>query len=566
MTQGKQDTTKNSITSSELESWTPQQFLQMQSSLIELAQDVILVRDPTSHIIFWNHGAEKLYGLKAEAAVGQVTHDLLKTRFPENLAAVDAALEQYGKWEGELIHTCANGTRVIVDSHQVLMRNEQGQPYVILEVNRDITVKKAEQARFFHEVDLAQQHSQELLKESAERLQLAQRAGNIGTFEFNILNEVILWTPELEALYGLHAGEFTGAYKDWMQRIHPDDLAQAAENLRQALLEGGAPYNDELRIVWPDSTIHWVLAKGEITSYDEGGKPIRMIGVNIDITRLKEVEQALQHLNANLEERVAERTLSLQQLNKELQRSNQELQDFAYVASHDLQEPLRKIQAFGNLLQEEYEPVLGEGKEYIDRMRHAATRMRILIDDLLAFSRVTTHALPFSLVNLNTIAAEVMVDLEVQVRDQQGQVEIGPLPTVYADPAQMRQLLQNLLGNALKFRQRDTPPIVNVWAELLTDDESFSEANEAYACYRLCVKDNGIGFNEKYLDRIFTVFQRLHGKNIYEGTGIGLAIVRKIAERHNGTITAKSSVGQGSTFIVTLPAESIVKKEKKNGE
>lgn len=549
----------------EQERWTPQQFLQIQASLIELAHDVILVRDLESHIIFWNRGAEELYGWTAEEAMGKVTHELLQTRFPESIAAVNAALEHHGKWEGELTHTCANGNKVIVESRQVLKRDEQGQPLVILEVNRDITSQKAEQARLIQEADLRQRQSQGIIKQSALRLRLAQRAGNIGTFEWDIPHNTILWTSELEALYGLPPGGFAGTYEDWITRVHPDDRTRAEKALQQAAT-GGPAYDAEFRIFWPDGTLHWMLAKGELMSSTREEEAPKMIGVNIDITRLKETEQELQNLNASLEERVAERTRILQQLNKDLQRSNQELQDFAYVASHDLQEPLRKIQAFGNLLQEEYEPVLGEGKEYIDRMRHAASRMRVLIDDLLSFSRVTTHAQPFLPVNLNRIVEEVLIDLETQIQATQGTIEVGNLPTIESDATQMRQLFQNLIGNALKFHRRDTPPFIKIWAELLSSSEDVPTVPDVTSWCRLFVQDNGIGFDEKYLDRIFTVFQRLHGKNAYEGTGIGLAVVRKIVERHDGTITANSQIGQGSIFVVTLPVARIVKEEKKNGE
>ena len=256
------------------------------------------------------------------------------------------------------------------------------------------------------------------------------------------------------------------------------------------------------------------------------------------------IYQRLQEFNTNLEALVAERTealtktsKSLRQSNAELERSNQELQDFAYVASHDLQEPLRKIQAFGNLLEDEYGAALDEGKTYLDRMRNAASRMQVLINDLLTFSRVTTKALPFSQINLTVIAKEVVVDLEALVDATEGTVEIVELPIIEADPLQMRQLLQNLIGNALKFHRSGVPPLVRVSAEVQVNPQTDEEQ-----CL-LMVEDNGIGFDEKYLDRIFIVFQRLHARGEYEGTGIGLAVVRKIVERHRGTITARSTVG-----------------------
>jgi len=235
-----------------------------------------------------------------------------------------------------------------------------------------------------------------------------------------------------------------------------------------------------------------------------------------------------------------------------LESSNRELQDFASVASHDLQEPLRKIQAFGDRLKTKHGEALGEGgRDYLERMQNAAGRMQTLINDLLTFSRVTTKAQPFVRVELAEVAAGVVSDLEARVERSGGRVEMGEMLTLDADPLQMRQLLQNLIGNALKFHQAEVPPLVKVWCERVA-----SGGREGTAGGELCrvlVEDNGIGFDEKYLDRIFTVFQRLHGRHAYEGTGVGLAVCRRIAERHGGSITATSEPGRGSTFAVTLP-------------
>ncbi|GER90498.1 hypothetical protein KDW_46600 [Dictyobacter vulcani] len=588
-----------------------------------------------------------------------------------------------------------------------------------------------------HAVEVTEQiRDRDNLKLSQQRLQLAQLAGNIGTFDWNVRTNEILWTPELEALYGLPAGGFEGRYENWAQRVHPDDLERAEGNLQRSVTDG-PPYNVEFRVIHPDGTQRWMLGKGEVIN-DEEGHPQRVLGVNIDITERKEAELQLAHtleqvgfiassskllassmnyqevvvqviqnaipavadwcridlhssipnlqpvsiaypdpvqntqefnfkeheleekeipaaiatvrqkksaalyfhldaesaqnltsdprelellrelhaesamivpltvqgeiegtitfvttrertsyteadlnmaeelasrvnmaierariyynlqdLNATLEARVAQRTDELRLLNANLERSNQELQEFAYVASHDLQEPLRKIQAFGNLLEEEYGPEIGEGKEYLDRMRNAAARMRVLIDDLLTFSRVATKTLPFSPISLELVARDVLDDLETRIQETNGTIELGNLPTIEADSRQMYQVLQNLLGNALKFHRPGVPPVIKVSAtieENTQPDEFYSGPN----CI-LTVQDNGIGFEEKYLDRIFTVFQRLHGRKEYEGTGIGLAVVRKIVERHGGTITATSTIGEGSTFIVTLPVSHPLK-------
>ena len=234
-----------------------------------------------------------------------------------------------------------------------------------------------------------------------------------------------------------------------------------------------------------------------------------------------------------------------------LEQSNRELEDFAYVASHDLQEPLRKIQAFGDLLKSKHAATLdAQARDYVERMQSAAHRMQVLINDLLSFSRVTTKAQPFVRVDLGAVASEVVKDLEARLVESGGRIDVGPMPVIDADPLQMRQLLQNLAANALKFRREDVPPIVDMHGEL-----------ENGRC-RITVTDNGIGFEEKYAERIFTMFERLHARAKYEGTGIGLAICRKIAERHGGEIRAHGKPGEGAEFVVTLPAKHDVDADR----
>ncbi|PYS99348.1 MAG: histidine kinase [Acidobacteria bacterium] len=281
-----------------------------------------------------------------------------------------------------------------------------------------------------------------------------------------------------------------------------------------------------------------------------------------DVAERDKEERLLREANETLEARVAERTAELAGANLELERSNRELQDFAFVASHDLQEPLRKIQAFGDRLRTVQAPKFDDqGRDYLDRMHSAAGRMHKLINDLLTFSRVTTKAQPFETIDLNMIARDVLSDLETTIEQSGGTVEVGDLPSIDADAMQMRQLFQNLIVNALKFRKPESPPVVKVEAELVNKNASGIEGSASNTFARITVADNGIGFDEKYLDRIFTPFQRLHGRNEYEGTGIGLAVCRKIVERHGGSLTAQSSAGNGATFIATMPVAQ--NKEKK---
>ena len=232
------------------------------------------------------------------------------------------------------------------------------------------------------------------------------------------------------------------------------------------------------------------------------------------------------------------------------------MQDFAQVASHDLQEPLRKILSFGDRLKTKVgESIDADSRDYLQRMCNAAARMQTLITDLMAFSRVEIKGQAFVPTDLRVIAREVSNDLEARIEQAGGRVEIEELPIIDADPMQMRQLLQNLISNSLKYYQVGVPPVVRIYSQKL-DAQSHESMDESALARQLCqilVVDNGIGFDEKYLDRIFTVFQRLHKKGEYEGTGVGLAICRKIVDRHSGTITARSTPGQGATFVVTLP-------------
>lgn len=226
-----------------------------------------------------------------------------------------------------------------------------------------------------------------------------------------------------------------------------------------------------------------------------------------------------------------------------LARSNKELQQFAYIASHDLQEPLRKIIAFGDRLKQCYaNGLIEQGQDYLGRVQSAATRMQTLIDDLLTYSRVTTKVQPFTQIDLTKIVNEVLLDLEVKISQTKAQIDLDSLPTLTADPVQMRQLFQNLIGNALKFSRPGIPPAIKIYR--LSDKDGIVE---------IVVEDNGIGIGAEYHERVFGVFERLHGRGEYEGSGVGLAICKKIVERHNGKIRIESSVGESSKFIITLP-------------
>ncbi|MCU0354793.1 MAG: PAS domain S-box protein [Cytophagales bacterium] len=292
----------------------------------------------------------------------------------------------------------------------------------------------------------------------------------------------------------------------------------------------------------------------------------RIIGIGREVTGLRkdgtrfpfhlsvsEVNLASRKIFTGIIHDISDLKLAQEKLRRyaaELERSNIELQDFAYVSSHDLQEPLRKIQAFGDRLKARDGDNLSEqGKDYLERMLTASARMQKLISDLLAFSRVSRQQ-EFVSVDLNDVVREVLLDLEILIEQTHAEIKAEPLPTIEAEPTQMRQLFQNLIANAIKFRKPDEPPRISVRAEMRQKQPHLT-ATPGDEMVEIFVTDNGIGFDEKYLDRIFNIFQRLEGRK-YEGSGIGLAVCRKIAIHHGGSITAKSKPGQGSMFIVSL--------------
>jgi PAS domain S-box-containing protein len=295
-------------------------------------------------------------------------------------------------------------------------------------------------------------------------------------------------------------------------------------------------FERELRL-WHGGRVWFELSNSFL---EIAGQPAILLSIFRDITERKVAEEKLQDFAARLE------------------RSNRELQDFAYVASHDLQEPLRKVAVFSDRLKMKFGAALGdEGVDYIQRMQKATARMQTLITDLLSFSRVTSKAQSFVPVDLSEIISGVLADLETRIEQAGARVEVGALPTIEAEPLQMRQLFQNLLGNALKFNRPGEMPIVKIEGAIFRDARCYVEIDGTPRdMLRLTVSDNGIGFDQKYVGKIFQVFQRLHGRDAYEGTGMGLAITRKIVEYHGGEITANGRPGEGATFTVTLPVKN----------
>jgi PAS domain S-box-containing protein len=350
-------------------------------------------------------------------------------------------------------------------------------------------------------------------------------------------------------LEGIEPGD-DGAWS-WHPVLHPDDV-QATDAEWKRAVDSGTRYEIEHRARMRDGSFRWHLSRG-VPVRDNEGNVTQWYGSATDIHVQKEIERTLRErevqlreLSESLERRVAERTEDLILANQMLESRNLELQEFAYVASHDLKEPLRKIRTFAGMMLDEHGASLPEdARMYLDRMQYASDRMMSLINDLLTLSRASAQQMSLEDVDLSTVVSEVWADLPVET-EWSMEANLGDLPVIEADAVRIRQLVQNVLSNAIKYRTEDQPVRIEVEGRVLNPSTSQSAVE-------LTISDNGIGFDQRFADRIFGAFQRLHGRNEYEGTGMGLAICRRIVDRHHGSISALGRPGEGATFRIVLP-------------
>lgn len=506
------------------------------AAIVASSDDAIISKTLNGIVTSWNSSAQRIFGYTAEEMIGEPILKLIPDDRKEE--------------EPKILSTLAQGIRVdhfetkrITKEGRLLdisltispIRDSTGHIIGVSKVARDITAQK-----------LAERQ----VRESDERFRMAVAATRLGTWEFAPQSGALHWSDECRGIYQIPA-DLPIDFDLFIRLTHPEDLEYALAAIQHAQSpESGGDYDITFRILrYNDGEVRWIRSQGKV--YFNAGKAEKFIGTVLDITDEKLAKARLEH-------KVQERTKDLKEANQKLAISNNELEQFAFVASHDLQEPLRKIQAFGDMLKTKLSEAENTGaQDLIARMQSASARMKVLIDNLLTFSRISFNEQEHQLINLSQLVGEVANDLEGVINDKKVTVTIGKLYPVKAEPLHMRQLFQNLIGNALKFSADERAPYIAIKASLVNGAESGLEnlpSDAASRIYQLItVADNGIGFEQEYAHKIFGLFQRLHGKHEYPGSGMGLSIVHKVVSQHQGFIDAVSTPGAGTTFRILLP-------------
>jgi PAS domain S-box-containing protein len=454
--------------------------------------------------LIWTEQEERLFGLEPGTFEGTIEAWERRVH-PEDLGVVvsrlrDAMNARVVEVPFEFRIVRPDGSARQIEGAGRFLYDGNGHPVRMVGVNVDVTERRAAEAA---------------LRESEERQRLAADAGRIGLWDWDIQRNSVLWSDRVYEFHGLGREAFGGTVEAFSALIHPDDQERVSAALKAAL-DNRQPYEIEFRAVRPDGETRWLATSARVI-YGDDGSPLRMLGATLDVTERRDHEERLR-------------------------RSNEELEEFAFVASHDLQEPLRMVNAYTELLLRRVQvPDDSEVQDYRRFIRNGVLRMEDLIHDLLAYSRVIhderAEARPADLQRALDNATRVLAG---RIAEVGAQVSSDPLPVVRGEESQLEQVFQNLLSNSLKYRHAQRTPQIRV-----------SVADRDHECV-VTVEDNGIGFNQKYATRIFKLFKRLHNDE-YPGTGLGLAICKRIVERHGGTIWAEGVPGEGCRFHFTLP-------------
>jgi hypothetical protein len=506
------------------------------AALVQSSDDAIISKTLDGIITSWNNSAERIFGYTAREMIGtHITRIIPPDRLDEEIKILDRLKRGERIDHFETKRMTKDGRLLDISLCISPVKNSKGKVIGASKIARDITAhKKAEQQI---------RESEQRLRESEDRLRLAVEVAGLGMWDMDLKTGLITTSPEYRKLIG-HVNTELWTRALFMAMVHPIDLSGVEQAFQTALQTGKISY--ESRIIRKDRSERWIRVNGT-TIYDEKHMPVRILGTVLDITDQKKAKE-------ELEKMVLARTSELQNANSALEKSNNELEQFAYIASHDLQEPLRKIQTFADMVKDHlHDREMAE--KYFDKIIASAKRMSKLINDVLNYSRLTKTGEQFIATDLNKVLKDVLSDFELLIEQKQAVITYTDLPVIKGIPLQLHQLFGNLISNSLKFSENT--PHITITSKILTPEEVHDHArlNEDKKYVQLVFEDMGIGFEQQYAEQIFIIFQRLNSQRTYSGTGIGLALCKKIVDHHDGIITAKSELEQGAAFTIILPVD-----------
>jgi PAS domain S-box-containing protein len=507
----------------------------------EVRDYAIILLDPDGKILDWNKGAEALKGYSLSEILGK-SFRLFYTREDKEADLPGKLLHQAftnGRVSHEGWRIRKDGTRFWGSVVITALHDDSGAVIGYTKVTRDLTDKKIAEDKLSNVAEELRQ-SNEYLKQSEERYhRMIAEVRDYAIILLNEYGEIENWNAGAQFIKGYKAEEVIGkSFRIFypLEDVHnktPERLLEEARRNGRAIHEGWRVRKDGTRF-WGSVVI--------TALHDSTGKLIGFSKVTRDLTEQKKAED-LQKANA----------IELNTKNKQLERLNEELSSFAYVAGHDLKEPLRKIQTFSSRL-EELEKLSDKGKDYLQRINSSASRMQKLIEDLLSYSQLSNDFRRFESVNLNEVLQLVKSDLEILIQEKKAAIQSTSLPTVQGVSFQIQQVFMNLVANSIKFSKPGESPLITVSSRIVQDGFVPAEVTAPNQKYHMVtLRDNGIGFEQEHADKIFDVFQRLHGKEAYTGTGIGLAIVKKVMQNHGGTVIAEGKPDIGASFHLYFP-------------
>ena len=501
------------------------------AAIVQSSDDVIISKTLEGIVTSWNNAAERIFGYTAEEMIGQSITKIIPVDRADEEPTILARLKRGERVDHFETKRITKYKKIIDVSLTISpVRDSTGNIIGVSKIARDITQQK---------------NAQLLIRENEERLRMAVESTKLGTWEFYPLTGKLTWSQECKKIYDVPENMEVD-YNFFSKYIYPEDFDFAQKEIAKAMDSSGTGNLDiQYRIIrYSDHEARWIRSQGKVY-FNTDGKPERFIGTVLDITSEKTVKE-------KLEEIVLERTRELFKINEQLEKSNHELEQYAYIASHDLQEPLRKIQIFSDLLKKNIQNEEAFEK-YYSKINFSVRRMSVLINDVLNYSRLSTSSMQRVNTDLNLILQDILSDFELLIEQKQAEIHVTNMPVIKGIPLQLQQLFSNLISNSIKFC--DKKPEIQILSRKLSLDEvkENPKLKPGTDYIEIDVKDNGIGFDQEHADKIFIIFQRLNNRHDYSGTGIGLALCKKIVENHNGIISAIAEKEHGATFRVVLP-------------